>query len=87
MPGTLVAKCASTTTRPLLSFFTPSSSSPSPWVNGTRPIDTSTTSASIVCALPPAAGSTVALSLLPDASTPVTFDDSLNVRPCFSSMR
>src|SRR6266481_1027142 len=47
MLGTLVAKRASTMTRPLLSVFTPAVSSPSPSVNGTRPIDTSTTSASI----------------------------------------
>ena len=33
---------------------------------------------------PPLAGSTVALSRAPDASTAVTFDDSLKVMPCFS---
>ncbi len=48
MPGTLVAKCPSTITRPRLSFFTPASSRPSPSVKGTRPMATSTTSASMV---------------------------------------
>src|SRR5262249_38275994 len=56
MPGTLVAKRASTMTRPLLSVFTPAASRPSPSVNGTRPIDTSTTSASIDSAAPPPSG-------------------------------
>ena len=36
---------------------------------------------------PPAAGSTLTLSGLPEVSTAVTFDDSLNARPCFCSMR
>ncbi len=35
----------------------------------------------------PAAGSTFTLSIFPDVSTAVTFDDSLNVMPCFCSMR
>ena len=48
---------------------------------------TSTMSASSVSAAPPADGSTLTLSVLPDVSTPVTFDDSLNVSPCFCSMR
>src|SRR5260221_13470331 len=61
MPGTLVAKRVSTMTRPLLSVFTPTASRPSPSVNGTRPIDTSTTSASIDSAAPPAVGWTIAL--------------------------
>src|SRR6266853_1129619 len=87
MPGTLVAKRASTMTRPLLSVFTPTASRPSPAVNGTRPIDTSTTSASIDSAAPPAVGWTVALSVFPAASTPVTLDDSLKTMPCFSKRR
>src|SRR4029078_1460288 len=72
MPGTLVAKCASTMTRPRLSFFTPTSSSPSPSVNGTRPIATSTTSVSMASAAPPLAGSIAAFSTAPAPSTPVT---------------
>ena len=48
---------------------------------------TSTTSASMVSAAPPLAGSTVAFSRLPEVSTAVTFDDSLNAIPCFSKSR
>ena len=44
---------------------------------GTRPIATSTTSASIVSAAPPAAGSTLTFSASPAASTPVTLDAEL----------
>src|SRR5215475_3662659 len=87
MPGTLVAKRASTMTRPLLSVFTPAASSPSPSVNATRPIDTSTTSASIDSAAPPAAGWTVASIFCPAALMPVTLDDSLKTIPCLSKMR
>src|SRR5205814_115019 len=66
---------------------TPTVSRPSPAVYGTRPIATSTMSASTVSAAPPAAGSTFALSFLPDASTPVTLEDSLNVMPWRCRMR
>ena len=50
-------------------------------------METSTTSASMVSAAPPLAGSTVAFRRVPDVSTAVTFDDSLNVMPCFSKRR
>ena len=41
----------------------------------------------MVSAAPPLAGSTVAFNFLPEASTAVTFDDSLNIMPCFSNRR
>src|SRR6266699_1077508 len=43
-------------TRPLLSVCTPMASRPRPSVNGTRPTATSTISASMLSAAPPAAG-------------------------------
>ena len=50
---------------------------------GRRPIETSTTSASIVSAAPPFAGSTVSVALPPSTFTPVTLVPSLNSMPCF----
>src|ERR1700694_4666958 len=87
MPGTLLAKAPSTTTRPRLSRFTPAASSPSPSVHGTRPIATSTTSASTISAAPPETGSIFALSFLPELSTAVSLDDNLKVIPWRSSRR
>ncbi len=46
---------------------------------------TRTTSASTVSAAPPFAGSILAFRRLPDESMAATFEDSLNVIPCFSS--
>ena len=55
---------------------------------GTRPIATSTTSASMVSAVPPpAAGSILTFRIFPEVSTAVTLDESLNVIPCFCWMR
>src|SRR3546814_8422456 len=48
-------------------------------------MDTSTTSAVIVSALPPAAGSTVTVAPLPFASTLVTLVEVRNSMPCFFS--
>ena len=50
---------------------------------GRRPIETRTTSASIVSASPPAAGSTVRVTLLAVALAPVTLVEVRMSKPCF----
>jgi len=56
-------------------------------VKGARPIATSTMSASIVSAAPPAAGSIFTFSAAPAASTAATLLERRNLRPCFSNRR
>mmetsp|Transcript_21416 Transcript_21416/g.50785 ORF Transcript_21416/g.50785 Transcript_21416/m.50785 type:complete len:225 (+) Transcript_21416:572-1246(+) len=86
MPGTLVVKWSSTSTMPRAPTLMPTFSRPSPSVKGTRPVASSTMSASIVTASPPLTGSTV--SVAPPAglsAAPMTLVDILNFMPCFLS--
>mmetsp|Transcript_13540 Transcript_13540/g.33793 ORF Transcript_13540/g.33793 Transcript_13540/m.33793 type:complete len:223 (-) Transcript_13540:468-1136(-) len=84
IPGTLVAQCSSVSTMPRAPTFTPIFSRPRPSVYGTRPVETSTMSASIVSASPPFTGSVFSTTPPPglgDASS--TFVDILNCSFCF----
>ena len=83
MPGTLVRKSCSVSIWPRGLVARPALSSPSPSVLGRRPIDTRTTSASSVSEAPPAAGSTVSVTVSPLRVALVTLVDSLNSKPCF----
>mmetsp|Transcript_998 Transcript_998/g.2575 ORF Transcript_998/g.2575 Transcript_998/m.2575 type:complete len:202 (-) Transcript_998:407-1012(-) len=88
MPGTLVAKWSSTSTCPRPFTFTPTFSRPRPSVNGARPVETSTMSASISSMAPSLRASSVSLAP-PDGSSSaeLTLVDSLNFMPCFLKMR
>mmetsp|Transcript_9832 Transcript_9832/g.41814 ORF Transcript_9832/g.41814 Transcript_9832/m.41814 type:complete len:223 (+) Transcript_9832:596-1264(+) len=87
-PGLDVAYvCMSTFTRPSLSVSTPAASRPSPFVNGRRPVATSTTSASMVVASPPAEGSIVSSMPVAVFFAAVTFFSILKSKPCFLSAR
>mmetsp|Transcript_16340 Transcript_16340/g.55499 ORF Transcript_16340/g.55499 Transcript_16340/m.55499 type:complete len:213 (+) Transcript_16340:599-1237(+) len=85
--GTFVWKCSSTCTRPRRSISMPSSSRPMPFVTGRRPVATSTTSAEMVWASPPAAGSTVSTTPSAVTSEDVTLVLRVNLSPCFLSVR
>mmetsp|Transcript_4794 Transcript_4794/g.30402 ORF Transcript_4794/g.30402 Transcript_4794/m.30402 type:complete len:213 (-) Transcript_4794:649-1287(-) len=86
MEGIFVWKVAmSTTTLPARSVSMPISSRPRPAVLGRLPVATSTTSASISSAAPPAAGSTVSLTPLGVTVAPVTLVCVLILNPCFFS--
>src|SRR5918993_1461006 len=82
-PGTDVRNSWSVSIWPRLFVFSPIFSRPSPSVFGRRPIDTSTTSASIVSAVPPAARSALNVTALPLTFAPVTLVDRRNSKPCF----
>ena len=56
-------------------------------MNGRRPIATNTMSASNTSAPPPLAASTETLTPFADVSVPTTFVPSLNLKPCFFSIR
>ena len=84
MPATLVRKSWSTSIWPRLLTARPALSRSSPSVLGRRPIETRTTSASIVSAAPPAAGSTVSVTpSCPCALAPVTLVEVRISKPCF----
>mmetsp|Transcript_31193 Transcript_31193/g.53357 ORF Transcript_31193/g.53357 Transcript_31193/m.53357 type:complete len:203 (+) Transcript_31193:665-1273(+) len=83
MPGTLVAKWSSTSTCPRALFLMPTFSRPRPSVNGTRPVESSTMSASIFSCSPPATGSVTRVA--PPAGLTVadtTLVESLNFIFC-----
>jgi len=80
---TFVWKWWSTLMRPTLSVSMPNSSKPKFFVNGRRPVLTSTTSASSTDESPPADGCTVSLTPSAVTSVPVTFVLNMNFIFCF----